>query len=82
MPGFTCCTDITSPTSMSGERIDIVFVRGGVTPQAAEIVGVDPAKRTAAGLWPSDHAGVVATLQVPGGAATTTAGSAGGGKKY
>lgn len=84
MPGFTCCTDITSPTSMSGERIDIVFLRGGVTAQSVEIVGVDPAKRTAAGLWPSDHAGVVATLQVPGGTGSSgTGGAAGsGGKKY
>jgi endonuclease/exonuclease/phosphatase (EEP) superfamily protein YafD len=65
-PGFTCCTDIAAATSMPSSRIDIVFYRGGVTAQAVEIVGVDPAKRSPAGLWPSDHAGVVASLQVPG----------------
>jgi len=67
MPGFTCCTDITAPAPTYRERIDIVFFRGaGVGPQAVEYVGTDPAKRTPSGLWPSDHAGVVATLQVPG----------------
>jgi endonuclease/exonuclease/phosphatase family metal-dependent hydrolase len=84
-PGFTCCTDFTAPAAMAGqridsERIDIVFYRGGVSAQAVEVVGVDPAKRTATGLWPSDHAGVVASLQAPGTASTSTGGS--GGKKY
>jgi endonuclease/exonuclease/phosphatase family metal-dependent hydrolase len=65
-PGFTCCTDISAPAAMPGSRIDIVFYRGGVTAQAVEIIGVDPAKRSPMGLWPSDHAGVVASLQVPG----------------
>jgi endonuclease/exonuclease/phosphatase family metal-dependent hydrolase len=65
-PGFTCCTDIAAAASMPSSRIDIVFYRGGVTAQAVDIIGVDPAKRSPAGLWPSDHAGVVASLQVPG----------------
>jgi endonuclease/exonuclease/phosphatase family metal-dependent hydrolase len=66
MPGFTCCTDIMAPTFTATTRIDLVFFRGGVGAQAIEYVGTDPAKRTPSGLWPSDHAGVVATLQVPG----------------
>ena len=66
MPGFTCCTDIVAPAPAPTSRIDIVFFRGGVSAQSIELVGVDPAKRSPAGLWPSDHAGVVATLQVPG----------------
>jgi len=65
-PGFTCCTSLTAPAPGHGERIDIVFFRGGVTAKAVEIVGIDPAKRSPAGLWPSDHAGVVASLEVPG----------------
>jgi endonuclease/exonuclease/phosphatase family metal-dependent hydrolase len=65
MPGFTCCTDIMAPAAMPGERIDLVFLRGGVSAQTVEIVGLDPAKRTPSGLWPSDHDGVVAALQVP-----------------
>ena len=27
------------------------------------LIGLDPANRTASGLWPSDHAGLVAKLQ-------------------
>jgi len=82
MPGFTCCTDITAPAPTYRERIDIVFFRGGVTAQTVELVGLDPAKRTPppAMLWPSDHAGVVATLQVPGG--NKPAAAAEPGKKY
>jgi hypothetical protein len=33
---------------------------------SAEVVGDDPADRTTGGLWPSDHAGVVATLRIGG----------------
>jgi hypothetical protein len=68
MPGLTCCMDIAAPASNLQSRIDVVFYRGGVTAQAVELVGLDPAKRSPMGLWPSDHAGVVASLQVPGGA--------------
>jgi hypothetical protein len=31
---------------------------------SATVVGDAPADRTAGGRWPSDHAGVVATIQV------------------
>jgi endonuclease/exonuclease/phosphatase family metal-dependent hydrolase len=81
MPGFTCCTDIAAPAPNPTSRIDIVFFHGGVTAQSVELVGVDPAKRTPMGVWPSDHAGVVASLQVPGPA--KPAGTASDpGKKY
>jgi endonuclease/exonuclease/phosphatase family metal-dependent hydrolase len=47
-------------------RIDMVFGRrpsGKPIPVVdATVVGRDPAQRTAGGLWPSDHAGVVAEL--------------------
>jgi endonuclease/exonuclease/phosphatase family metal-dependent hydrolase len=66
MPGFTCCTEITAPAPMPTSRIDLVFFRGGVTAQAVELVGLDPTKRSPMGLWASDHAGVVASLEVPG----------------
>ena len=66
-PGLTCChhTSLTDPTPDFDERIDYVFMRGGPTAVAAEVVGEEPADRTASGLWPSDHAGVVATLALP-----------------
>jgi len=42
-----------------------VFLRGPFTPVAADVVGEESADRTPGGLWPSDHAGVVATLASP-----------------
>jgi endonuclease/exonuclease/phosphatase family metal-dependent hydrolase len=65
-PGFTCChaTSLMNPTPTLDERIDIVFARG-LEPLTAEIVGEEPTDRTASGLWPSDHAGVVASFGLP-----------------
>jgi len=62
----TCCqaADLRNPASQLGTRIDLVLFRGSVTGQGAVVVGEDPADRTPSGLWPSDHAGVVATLRV------------------
>ena len=31
---------------------------------SSRVVGNNPAQRTAAGLWPSDHAGVVSKLRL------------------
>jgi len=64
VPGVTCCSDLRSPTFNARTRIDVVFFRGAVRAETLEIVGTDQAKRTPSGLWPSDHAGVVATLAV------------------
>jgi endonuclease/exonuclease/phosphatase family metal-dependent hydrolase len=47
------------------ERIDLVLVRNGVRVLGAQEVGNTPADLTPSGLWPSDHAGVVAQLVVP-----------------
>jgi hypothetical protein len=62
----TCCNDgdLKNPIFAGGERIDLVLQRGAVRAQSAQIVGIDPALKTPSGLWPSDHAGVVATLGV------------------
>ncbi len=74
-PGFTCCqaADLLNPVSSLTNRIDLVLWRDRFNEQQGRIVGgvhVDlvgetQADRTASGLWPSDHAGVVATLTVP-----------------
>jgi hypothetical protein len=32
---------------------------------SARVVGDQPGDRTPGGLWPSDHAGLVATLRIP-----------------
>lgn len=65
-PGFTCCqdNDLRNATSELNTRIDVIWLLGmlpAVTPDVHE-VGADVADKTANGLWPSDHAGVVATF--------------------
>jgi endonuclease/exonuclease/phosphatase family metal-dependent hydrolase len=63
-PGYTCChaANLMGPSSLE-QRIDIIFSRGGdFRAQEAEIVGEVEADKTIGGLWPSDHAGVLATL--------------------
>jgi endonuclease/exonuclease/phosphatase family metal-dependent hydrolase len=47
------------------ERIDLVLVRNGIDVLAAQRVGNTTADLTPSGLWPSDHAGVVADLAMP-----------------
>ena len=47
-------------------RSDYVMVRGRFAVQAAIIVGDQDSNKTQSGLWPSDHAGVVVRLQIPG----------------
>lgn len=65
--GFTCChaADLRNDTVDLDERIDIIF-RSPADFDVVDIqvVGDELADRTPAGLWPSDHAGVVATLRL------------------
>ena len=63
----TCCqaADLLNPVSTLGSRIDFVLFRGVFKVLGVDIVGENPADRTPSGLWPSDHAGVVATLELP-----------------
>jgi endonuclease/exonuclease/phosphatase (EEP) superfamily protein YafD len=67
-PGFTCCVSSNvndTDTSRFDERIDLVLYRGeGIEPTSAEVVGDELTDRTASGLWPSDHAGVVVTFRI------------------
>ncbi len=64
--GFTCCQapDLLNPASMLNLRIDLVLVRGGLRAEKIGLVGDRQEDRTASGLWPSDHAGVAATLSL------------------
>jgi endonuclease/exonuclease/phosphatase family metal-dependent hydrolase len=65
--GFTCCqaNDLKNLPSTLNERVDLVLTRGDVGVLDASIVGADPGDRLVpSGLWPSDHAGVVVTLQL------------------
>jgi endonuclease/exonuclease/phosphatase family metal-dependent hydrolase len=65
--GLTCChaVDLHNPNPTLTKRIDLVLTRGGFTTLSTDVVGEELADRTPSGLWPSDHAGVVATLRLP-----------------
>ncbi|MFA9432650.1 endonuclease/exonuclease/phosphatase family protein [Egicoccus sp. AB-alg2] len=67
-PGLTCChpADLRGDEVTLRSRIDLILVRGDVRARDVEVIGVDPALRTPSGLWPSDHAGVVARLMITG----------------
>ena len=53
---------LNEPTPVLEHRVDHVMTSAGVGVVASRIYGIDPDNRTATGLWPSDHAGVAATL--------------------
>lgn len=56
--------DLLNPLPNLTERLDLVLFRGRFEVEDVFLVGDDPADRTASGLWPSDHAGVVAMLEI------------------
>jgi endonuclease/exonuclease/phosphatase family metal-dependent hydrolase len=64
--GGTCCHDgsLREPPRTLDQRIDVVLLRGDVRATAAEVVGEEGSDRTDGGLWPSDHAGVVASVVI------------------
>jgi endonuclease/exonuclease/phosphatase family metal-dependent hydrolase len=66
-PGFTAhqAENLLNPTSQLDRRIDLVLFRGGFGVADISLIGNQPSDRTASGLWPSDHAGVAATLRLP-----------------
>jgi hypothetical protein len=63
-PGPTCCFDDDLRGGALRTRIDVIFFRGPFTPTAITRTGHREADRVG-GLYPSDHAGVVATLRLP-----------------
>jgi endonuclease/exonuclease/phosphatase family metal-dependent hydrolase len=74
--GKTCCRAewlyIDNPMAQPlTDRIDYVFARNNAGPRPdavgpilAKVVGADPAAATKSGLWPSDHVGVFASLNM------------------
>ena len=68
--GNTCCqdADLRNEESGLGKRIDQIFIKGVSLREGAAIrtatVGDKAEDKTPGGLWPSDHAGVVAHLPV------------------
>lgn len=65
-PGYTCCQAelLDNPTTQLDQRIDQVWLGNGLEPRFifANTVGDRVWQKTPSGLWPSDHAGVVAYL--------------------
>ncbi|MDS0279712.1 endonuclease/exonuclease/phosphatase family protein [Halomicroarcula sp. S1AR25-4] len=72
--GYTCCqaSDVRNDESQLTRRIDAVLYRGGLRPTTVRRVGHEPSSRVEARahgetitVWPSDHAGVAATFELP-----------------
>lgn len=63
--GFTSHQDpdLLNNVSELSKRIDYIFFKNGWKPLVVELVGEEQNDRTSTGLWPSDHAGVAATLK-------------------
>lgn len=72
-PGYTAGQDslLRNFPSTLDRRIDYVLYQDDRRPRIeaddVEVIGEEPDDRTASGLWPSDHAGVVAELELRGG---------------
>jgi len=74
-PGYTCCQAeaLDNMDSQLYERVDHIFVLNNpkswpvsiVGLVVADIVGEKHKDQTPSGLWPSDHAGVVARMLIP-----------------
>ncbi len=73
--GATCCNGamLDDPVPPDEKRLDLVLLRGGAVRGGrfvgglhAGLVGAQLSDRTVSGLWPSDHAGVVALVETPG----------------
>jgi endonuclease/exonuclease/phosphatase family metal-dependent hydrolase len=64
--GFTCCQadDLLNQDSSLTERTDLMMFRGDFKVKNIGLVGNSQNDRTISGLWPSDHAGIVATLKL------------------
>lgn len=63
--GLTCCelSDLSNAESAHVKRVDVIFTSVVPDNVKATLLGVDAEDKTVSGLWPSDHAGVVASLR-------------------
>jgi endonuclease/exonuclease/phosphatase family metal-dependent hydrolase len=64
-PGYTCCQNgtLTNFPSELGSAIDLVLTHAASRALRAEVIG-DATFQAVPPLWPSDHAGVVATIRI------------------
>lgn len=69
-PPLTCChlapNDLVSdPSAAYTEDLDHIFTRGDLTASSEHLLGnLAPSPAPASFIWPSDHAGMVATLEI------------------
>ena len=65
-PGYTCCeaSDLHNAVPTLSQRIDYVLTRGNAGVLLETRLGDLPFEKTPGGLWPSDHAGVVAVVRI------------------
>lgn len=63
--GYTCCQeeDLVNRKSALYERIDLIFSNENPEKVKVHLVGEQVPDKKSAGLWPSDHAGVVGWLE-------------------
>ena len=64
-PGYTCCQNdtLTNPVSALSSAIDFVFTHAAIGALGADVVA-DTMFQAVPPFWPSDHAGVVATVRI------------------
>jgi endonuclease/exonuclease/phosphatase family metal-dependent hydrolase len=62
--GFTCCetANLMNGSSEHDERVDVIFARPAPVKVKANVMDAETTDKTASGLWPSDHASVIAEL--------------------
>ena len=61
----SCCYDnLFDPNSVFDHTVDHVLTKPGLRKIRAYVTGDDASERTASGLWPSDHGGVVSRLRM------------------
>jgi hypothetical protein len=61
----SCCYDsLFDPNAVFDHTVDHVLTKPGLRTTRAFVTGDDAGERTASGLWPSDHGGVVSRLRL------------------
>jgi hypothetical protein len=55
---------LTNVTTNFTFRVDLVLLRGAIDISNIHLIGNNISDRVD-GVWPSDHAGIVATLRIP-----------------
>ena len=65
-PGLTCChaPDLRNIEAELNRRLDLILLRGAISPISVKLIAAEPAARTPSGVWPSDHAGLLAKLRL------------------